>query len=318
VQALNGLGDIIKAMVTRGGGKIVTGLPESKRVTVSSLDLHYWDWGGGGPPLILLHPSTGFGRIWDFVAEQLRDSYHIYAPDQRFHGDSGRPSSGYAGEDFTADLEAFLDHLGLEKVVLVGHLLGSRVGTIYAGRHPARVNYLVLLAPSFYYRPEFVAGAVELVWQCRMFYDSPAEVLAAFRTAATAGADITAGKIVGDFYISTLAQDSEAVWQHVITHNMRYGAEGSVEWKWDQKGIAEGLSHICDDISSYVRRVQCPVLIIRSQGNQELSYERALEMKNSFQRANLAEVSGTLYMPQLENPAEVARLIREALVAPLE
>jgi len=47
--------------------------------------------------------------------------YHAYAPDQRGHGDSERPACCYRVDDFAADVVAFLDAVGVERVTLIGH-----------------------------------------------------------------------------------------------------------------------------------------------------------------------------------------------------
>ncbi len=81
-------------------------------------------------------------HTWDLAALQLRDHYHIIALDQRGHGDSDwTPDSQLAGDGWNmiADLEAFIDHLGDERIVLVGMSIGSLNAIRYAGRHSDRL-----------------------------------------------------------------------------------------------------------------------------------------------------------------------------------
>jgi len=64
----------------------------------------------------------------------------------RGHGDSDRdPECRYDYEYHVADLEAVLAKLGVERLVLVGHSLGGRIGTLFAGRHPDRMAGLVIV-----------------------------------------------------------------------------------------------------------------------------------------------------------------------------
>ncbi|HMI91336.1 MAG TPA: hypothetical protein VK509_08230, partial [Polyangiales bacterium] len=60
--------------------------PASHSYFSQRLRLHYVDWGNeGAPPLLLVHGNRDHCRNWDWVAEALRDDYHIIAPDLRGH-----------------------------------------------------------------------------------------------------------------------------------------------------------------------------------------------------------------------------------------
>src|SRR5262245_36986042 len=63
--------------------------PTSHWYVSQRLRLHYVDWGNeSAPPLLLVHGGRDHCRNWDWVARELREEYHILAPDLRGHGDS--------------------------------------------------------------------------------------------------------------------------------------------------------------------------------------------------------------------------------------
>ena len=62
--------------------------PVDRYVTVNGLRLHCLDWGGDGPPLLLLHGFTGHAHAWDTLSIALQPHFHVYALDQRGHGES--------------------------------------------------------------------------------------------------------------------------------------------------------------------------------------------------------------------------------------
>ena len=63
--------------------------PTSHFYVSQRLRLHYVDWGNEtAPPLLLVHGGRDHCRNWDWVAQRLRDRYHVIAPDLRGHGDS--------------------------------------------------------------------------------------------------------------------------------------------------------------------------------------------------------------------------------------
>lgn len=110
--------------------------------------LAYRTWGPeAAPPVVLLHALGEASADWAPVAEALAPSWRVYAPDLRGHGASDWPG-GYTIDQLTADLAAFLDALGLERVTLGGHSAGAAPAYRYAARHPQRVARLILEDPA--------------------------------------------------------------------------------------------------------------------------------------------------------------------------
>ncbi len=98
--------------------------------------------------VLFLHGFMDSGATWDLVAAALAPRGHaLYAPDFRGFGGSDRVSGGgyYHFPNYLADLDALIDQLDPERLVLVGHSMGGTVATIYAGAKPDRVERLVVL-----------------------------------------------------------------------------------------------------------------------------------------------------------------------------
>src|SRR5262249_19171899 len=111
---------------------------------VNGVRLHYLDWGGSGPALLLI---PGFGdtpHCFDDLAPDLRDRCRVLAYARRGHGRS-QAKSPYDTETLTEDLRQLLDHLGLEAVNLAGWSLGGGEITRFAELHPRRVLTLTYL-----------------------------------------------------------------------------------------------------------------------------------------------------------------------------
>jgi pimeloyl-ACP methyl ester carboxylesterase len=105
-----------------------------------------------GTPVLFLHGITDSWRSFELALPHLPDSIRALVLTQRGHGDASRPASGYHPEDFAGDVVAFLDRLGIDRAVIVGHSMGSVIGQIVAARHPDRVLGLVLVAAFAGYR----------------------------------------------------------------------------------------------------------------------------------------------------------------------
>jgi pimeloyl-ACP methyl ester carboxylesterase len=121
-------------------------LPEDRTVPGDGVRLHARDWGGSGQAVVLLHGLASNARIWDGVASRLAGAgLRVVALDQRGHGDSGQPGSGYDFGSLGRDLVAALTALGIERPVLAGHSWGAHVALEYAAGRPGAVAGLALV-----------------------------------------------------------------------------------------------------------------------------------------------------------------------------
>jgi pimeloyl-ACP methyl ester carboxylesterase len=105
-----------------------------------------------GPPIVLLHGLTATRRYVVMGSRVLeRSGYRTIAYDARGHGRStAAPDPGaYGYERLARDLEAVLDTLGLERVILAGASMGAHTIARFALHHPERVMALGLITPSF-------------------------------------------------------------------------------------------------------------------------------------------------------------------------
>jgi pimeloyl-ACP methyl ester carboxylesterase len=114
------------------------------------LIVNYFEGPVSGPPLVLLHGMTGVWQAWYPMLAELMSQWHVYAPDLRGHGKSGRaPDNQYHNADYARDVIAFLKHID-EPAVLMGHSLGAMVSIVAASEYPAGVRGIVLLDPPLF------------------------------------------------------------------------------------------------------------------------------------------------------------------------
>ena len=121
--------------------------PTSRFYISQRLRLHYVDWGNeGAPPLLMVHGGRDHCRNWDWVAEALKDQYHIIAPDLRGHGDSAWAIGGsYALGDFVYDIAQLVDQRMPGPVSIISHSMGGAISLMYTGVFPERVKRLVVI-----------------------------------------------------------------------------------------------------------------------------------------------------------------------------
>ena len=124
-------------------------------VSANGLKLHYLRWSSPASspasspknlPIVLLHGLASAARIWDFVAPLLVErGYTVTALDQRGHGESDKPESGYNFAMIIADDMAAMKALDIERPLVVGHSWGASVALEYAVSQSDNVTALVLV-----------------------------------------------------------------------------------------------------------------------------------------------------------------------------
>ncbi len=121
--------------------------PREHRTRLRDIEIAWFEWGDpSGQPVVMAH-ATGFhARCWDAVAKALGSDYRAIALDQRGHGRSGK-AGPYDWRVFGADLSAFVDGLGLSRVVGVGHSMGGHAMVQAASDRVEQFERLVLVDP---------------------------------------------------------------------------------------------------------------------------------------------------------------------------
>ena len=113
-------------------------------ISLADLTFHYREAGDpAAPPLVMLHALGPDAHDWDEVALALAERYHVFALDQRGHGESARPGI-YSFEAMRDDLKVFVDALALDRFTLIGHSMGGTVSFLFAERWPDRIERLVI------------------------------------------------------------------------------------------------------------------------------------------------------------------------------
>ena len=123
-----------------------TTTPADRAVPGDGVRLHARDWSGSGQAVVLLHGLASNARIWDGVASRLAGAgLRVVALDQRGHGASEQPGSGYDFATMGRDLSAALAALGIERPVLAGHSWGANVALQFAADRPGALAGLALV-----------------------------------------------------------------------------------------------------------------------------------------------------------------------------
>jgi pimeloyl-ACP methyl ester carboxylesterase len=140
---------------------------QSLYAQVNGVRLNYLDWGGDGPPLVMLHGLGDSPHLFDDLAGCLRPNFRLIAYARRGHGHSDAPAAGpYDLATLVEDLRQLLDYLRIPRASLLGWSVGGNEISQFAALYPDRVERLVYLEGGYEWSdPAFLnafAGILEV------------------------------------------------------------------------------------------------------------------------------------------------------------
>lgn len=132
------------------------------------IELYYEDH-GAGQPVVLIHGYPLNGHSWERqTRELLAAGYRVITYDRRGFGQSSKVGSGYDYDTFAADLNALLETLNLQDVVLVGFSMGTgelaRYVSRYGHQRVAKLAFLASLEPFLVARDDNPNGVPQAVF----------------------------------------------------------------------------------------------------------------------------------------------------------
>ncbi len=145
---------VIIYFITGGDHKVmktVANDPGIPQLEINNSLLHVETFGNDtAQPVLVLHGGPGNDFRYLLSLKELSDDYYMIFYDQLGSGLSERVDAEELNlENALADLDALMDHFcGGRKVNIIGHSWGGMLGTAYLGRHPEKVNKIVLGEPG--------------------------------------------------------------------------------------------------------------------------------------------------------------------------
>ena len=104
-------------------------------IRLSEVNMHYLVFGKGKPELILVHGNGGSADSLREAATYLANEYTVYVPESRCHGKSSDPGE-ISYHLMAKDLKEFIEAMGLEKPVVMGHSDGGINAITLAADYP--------------------------------------------------------------------------------------------------------------------------------------------------------------------------------------
>jgi pimeloyl-ACP methyl ester carboxylesterase len=260
-------------------------------ISINDLRLRWLEWGAPStPPVVLLHGGSAHAHWWDLFADSIADRYHVYALDLRGHGDSEHPHPPmYRVDDYVHDLAAFIEHMALTSVTLVGHSLGAMIATAYAASAAKRIRSLVVVDSALKITPAGARYMARLQRFPQPVYRSRDDALRRFRLLP----------------MHTTADAS--ILRHIAAHGLRQLADGRWTLKFDREAMAQDGPL---DLTPHLRRLCCPILFVRGTHSTLLTQAGLAALLRVAPHGQAVEIPDAHHHVMLDNPAAFERAVR--------
>ncbi len=253
--------------------------------------IHFTDAGTGSPAIVFVHGWSCSHTDWDAQVAALSSHHRCIAIDLPGHGASARPREITIAAMAEA-VNALVDHLGLDEVVLVGHSMGCRVSTQAWSAARARIRGIVHVDGS-------------------LLEGDPEAMVGRFKTQiAEQGADALLDRLYADFCVPATP---EALRQSIARRrgglDAGFFSELFLDFvRWDATHSRERLG-----------RLDIPVMLIQSSSldasgrrvplaqGETTPWTRAVAQR--LPGARIVIVSGVGHFTMLEAPERVTALI---------
>lgn len=280
-------------------------LPESRSANLNGVRLHYLEWGRGGKANVLfLHGGGLNAHTWDLVALAMRNEFNVVALDQRGHGDSdwAPPEEGYHLTRYVDDIERLIEHLGWDRLFLVGMSLGGVNSIAFASGYPERLHGLCVIDVGPDLRWEGAARVRDFM-------------------AARRGGSL-------DEHIERALRFNPGRDRRLLVtsllHNLRPVGDGEWEWKYDPRPFVdvdiEDIAHRQRQLWDVIPQITAPTLVVRGLRSDVFLEDDAAKLVGGLPDGRLVRVDAG-HTVQGDNPRELVDMLRmffrSCLVPPL-
>ena len=250
------------------------------KTIINGIHIFFEDF-GDGIPMILIHGFPLDHSIWEDVVFRIEGHVRLIVPDLRGHGQSDAPDEVYEMDRMAADIAHLMDHLEIDRAILVGHSMGGYISLAFRKAYPDRVLGLGFAASQAAAdSPERKAGRYQTIQEIQ-------------QNGVAAIADSMANRL-------TTKPDLVPVLRNIILAAKPAGVCGAL------RGLADR-----PDYSDSLAQIQTPAVVIAGEKDMLVPLEKSKDMAAQFSRGRMVVVPGGGHMPMLEAPGLVADALTE-------
>ena len=259
---------------------------------------------GSGPVVLFIHGILGSQRQWARLVDEVDDYHRVVVPDLFGHGESDKPLGDYSLSAHAATMRDLLDHLGIERVTLVGHSLGGGIAMQFFYLFPERVERLVLVSSGGLGR----------------------EVNLVLRSATLPGA----AQVLSVLASAPVVSQVEALAHGASKLGWRPGSDLSAIWRGfsslgdrgSRSAFLATTRAVIDiggqTISAHDHlegALPIPTLIVWGSKDRMIPLAHALSVQSALPDCHVEVFDGAGHFPHLDDPNRFARVLRDFVAA---
>lgn len=255
-----------------------------------------------GRKWVFLHGLMGYGSNWRKIVSGLSTSERVLTFDQRGHGRSWKPHTGYAPMDYAEDLFLITEELDWDRFILVGHSMGGRNALCFAHHYPQKVQKLIIEDIG----PDSSISSVE--YYKKMLESVPTPF---------------ASKLEAKEFMMNIWPQLGIIHENVMTlgqylySNLEDKENGQVDWRFSKEAILssviQGRATKAGESAAWdeLRNLNMKTLIIRGENSKELSKDVFMRMKASNPLIETVEIANAGHWVHADQASEFLRIIKE-------
>jgi pimeloyl-ACP methyl ester carboxylesterase len=256
---------------------------------------------GDGPSLIILHGLFGSSDNWVSIAKKIGDSFTVYLPDQRNHGQS--PHSDILDYDsMRDDLFEMVSELRLKKFFLAGHSMGGKTAIAFAAKWPEMI-YGMLVADISPFTNENTRN---------IGYSEHMNIL---RTILSFDLSKVRSRSEAESLLSEKIS-SEKV-RGFILKNLQRNAGDIFTWKLNALSLFNNLDKIMEGIDlkdEFTESVTgFPVIFLKGSHSNYLTTADIVSIRKVFPASEFIVINGAGHWIHADQPDEVIKNLRKLL-----
>ena len=259
---------------------------------INGIRMHY-DVQGEGEALVLIHAGIANLDIWDEQMPVFAQHYKTLRYDVRGWGETPDPAGEYTEH---GDLDALLEHLGIERAAVLGNSNGGRIAIDFALTFPERVSKLIVVAPAL--------GGFD--YPADSFVEQHSEE---HKAALKAGNLERAAELEAQMWVDGPNRSPDQVDAEVreralalMLHTLNL-PEGEGEGSMAQPPAAGRL-----------REISVPTLVIIGDQDVDLLFPVADALESEIQNVKRVTMPGIAHLPSLENPELFNKIVLDFLL----
>lgn len=256
---------------------------------------------GNGPPLVILHGLYGSSDNWVTIAKKLGNSFTVYLPDQRNHGQSPH-SQIHDYDSMRDDLFELAGDLNLKKFFLAGHSMGGKTAISFALKWPEMLNGLLIadISPftnetgrqSIYIQHFTILNAI-------LSFDLD---------------KISTRREAGNVLLEKIPSVKV---RELILKNLQRTADNNFAWKLNAQSILKNLDKIMEGVERQTdfsqQIIGFPVIFLKGGDSDYIPAVDFRDIRNVFPAAEIIEIPGAGHWIHVDKPDEVVKNLKRLL-----